>query len=218
MGLPAILPYNMPATEDLPVNKVDWKVDPNRAVLLIHDMQKYFLNAYDSEQSPVIELIQNIKLLKDECKDMGIPIVYSAQPGNQSPQDRALLTDFWGVGLDDNPDYTNIVDELSPDEKDVVLTKWRYSAFRRTELLEILQNQGRDQLIICGVYAHIGCLLTASDAFMQDIKPFFVADAVADFSVEFHLMAMNYVSTRCGVTTTATGIVEELKSKEGIVK
>lgn len=218
MGIPAITPYKMPRIEELPENKVDWKVDPKRAVLLIHDMQKYFLSAYDSDQSPVVELIQNIKLLKNECKEMGIPIVYSAQPGNQSPQDRALLTDFWGEGLEDNPNYTNIVDELSPDDQNVVLTKWRYSAFQRTELLDYLQNQGRDQLIICGVYAHIGCLLTACDAFMQDIQPFFVGDAVADFSEEFHLMSLNYVSSRCGITTTATRIVEELNSKEGVAK
>lgn len=218
MGIPSISTYKMPGTEELPENKVGWKVDPKRAVLLIHDMQKYFLSAYDSEQSPVVELIKNIKLLKDECKKMGIPIVYSAQPGNQSPEDRALLTDFWGVGMEDNPNYTNIVDELSPDDQSVVLTKWRYSAFRRTDLLDNLKNQGRDQLIICGVYAHIGCLLTASDAFMQDIQPFFVGDAVADFSSEFHLMSLNYVSSRCGVTITATRIVEELKGKESVVK
>ncbi len=216
MGIPSISPYKMPGIENLPENKVDWKIEPNRAVLLIHDMQKYFLNAYDENQSPIIELKQNIKLLKEECKKRGIPVVYSAQPGNQSPKDRALLTDFWGVGLEDKPEYTDIIEEISPDEGDMVLTKWRYSAFKRTELLEYLQSQGRDQLIICGVYAHIGCLLSACDAFMQDIQPFFVADAVADFSSEFHAMSLNYVSSRCGMTTTASKIVEELKRKEGV--
>ncbi|TYR81429.1 isochorismatase [Priestia megaterium] len=212
MAIPAILPYSMPTASDLPKNRVSWKVDPKRSVLLIHDMQQYFLNAYTLEESPITELLANIQLLKNKCAELGIPVVYTAQPGAQNPEDRALLTDFWGPGLEDDPAQTKVVDEVAPSEDDVVLTKWRYSAFKRTNLLEIMHEQGRDQLIICGVYAHIGCLLTASDAFMQDVEPFFVADAVADFSLEHHKMAMTYAADRCAVTTSTALLLDELKS------
>lgn len=214
MGIPKIQPYSMPTESDFPENKVSWQVDPNRAVLLIHDMQHYFVNFYNREQSPVKEMVDHIETLKRECKEKGIPVVYTAQPGDQDPADRALLTDFWGDGLTDDLDQTGIIDALAPDAEDLVLTKWRYSAFKKSDFLNILQEQGRDQLIICGIYAHIGCLVTATEAFMYDIQPFFVTDAVADFSLEEHKMAMNYTAKRCGAAISTAALMQELQVSE----
>ncbi|MUG43520.1 isochorismatase family protein [Paenibacillus woosongensis] len=212
MGIPAIFPYSMPAEAELPANKVAWRPDPQRAVLLIHDMQNYFLKPYNTAESPIAELFSNIPRIRSECAKLGIPVVYSAQLGGQRPDERGLLQDFWGPGIGTDPFEAQIAAEVAPGIQDILMTKWRYSAFQRTDLLEWMREQARDQLIVSGIYAHIGCLLTSCEAFMQDIQPFFVADAVADFSLEKHKLALTYAAERCAVTLTTQRLLAELNS------
>ncbi|ATZ95193.1 isochorismatase family protein [Dickeya fangzhongdai] len=210
MAIPKLNAYPLPGVEQLPVNKVNWSVDASRAALLIHDMQNYFLNFW-GENSPLTEqLVANVALIRQACRQQGIPVFYTAQPNQQSDADRALLNDMWGPGLNRHPDQQQIAAALTPDSDDTVLVKWRYSAFHRSDLEQRLKAAGRDQLIICGVYAHIGCLTTATDAFMRDIKPFMIADALADFSQEEHLMALRYTAGRCGRVLTSRQLLEAL--------
>ncbi|ACY14565.1 isochorismatase family protein [Haliangium ochraceum] len=199
MGIPRITPYPLPQPSALPENRVSWSLAPARAVLLIHDMQEYFLDYYDASASPAREMVAHIDQLRTRCAALGIPVVYSVQPAEQTPEERGLLTDMWGPGLVAKPHKQAVVSALAPRAGDVTLTKWRYSAFQRTDLRELLRRWGRDQLIICGVYAHIGCLMTAGEAFMSDVQPFLVSDATADFDREKHLMAIEWVAQRCGV-------------------
>lgn len=210
MALPKIQPYAMPVESELPVNKVMWTPDAKRSVLLIHDMQQYFMNAFTAGQSPVVELIDHISQLRSKCHELGIPVVYSAQPGGQTPEQRGLQLDFWGAGIDGGPVQKEIIDALAPAPQDTFMTKWRYSAFQKTDLFELMQRDGRDQLIVCGIYAHIGCLMTSCEAFMRDIQAFLVADAVADFSAEKHRMALTYAAERCAVTLTTGRLLESL--------
>lgn len=210
MSIPSLSPYAMPRARVR--NRVNWRPEAHRAALLIHDMQDYFLGKYDVTQAPIPDLIAAIAHLHDRCRDLGIPVYYTAQPPVQPDADRALLNDFWGPGLTapEHQDGARIVAPLAPRPEDTVLTKWRYSAFQRSDLRERLRAQGRDQLIITGVYAHIGCLATALEAFMQDIQPFLAIDACADFSPEDHQMAVTHVARRCGVSLTTDEILGAL--------
>lgn len=210
MAIPSISGY--PLSKAIPENRVNWSVDPQRAVLLIHDMQQYFLNFYDVESELIQTLTRNIQTIKQTCIDAGIPVVYTAQPGDQKQEDRALLTDFWGPGLKADDSITRIFPALAPTEQDIVYTKWRYSAFQRTPLKDMMDETGRDQLIIVGIYAHIGCLQTAAEAFMTDIQAFMVSDAVADFSESDHEMALNYVAGRCGYVLDKQQLLSQVES------
>src|SRR5690606_38893186 len=127
-----------------------------------------------------------------------------------SAEQRGLLNDMWGPGITAWPDSQRIAASVGPDDDDKVFTKWRYSAFAKTPLRDWLRESGRDQLLICGVYAHIGCQATACDAFMTDVQPFLIADAVADFSRRHHDQALSYVAGCCGVVSSCNQVLHQL--------
>jgi len=191
----------MPTRTTLPADVVQWSIDPSRAVLLLHDMQSYFLKPLASPLRE--ELVNNAVILRKRCAGLNLPIAYTAQPGGMTDEQRGLLKDFWGPGMSTEPDEREVVPELAPAESDWMLTKWRYSAFHNSDLLTRMRSAGRDQLVVAGVYAHVGVLTTALDAFSHDIQPFLVADALGDFTEGEHRNTLEYAA-RCCATVLLT--------------
>ncbi|WUH35764.1 isochorismatase family protein [Streptomyces sp. NBC_00444] len=204
-GIPAIEPYPFPTSADMPHNVAAWTVDPRRSALLIHDMQQFFLRPLP--ESMAAQLVRNTVSVRDRCRELGMPVAYTMQPGGMNSRERGLLADFWGAGMEAVPAHRDVPEPLAPGPRDGVFTKWRYSAFCRTDLLPWLRRHGADQLVICGVYAHVGVLVSAVDAFSNDIQPFLVADATAGFSAGDHRHAMEYAARHCAVVGTRAQVL-----------
>jgi bifunctional isochorismate lyase/aryl carrier protein len=207
VAIAPIASYDLPEADSWPPCRAPWTLSPARAVLLVHDMQQYFLAPYAAHEAPLRAVLRNVRALRKACDHAGIPVIFSRQPGEQSRDERGLLWDLWGPGIVAEPHAEALWRDLDTRPGDTVLLKRRYSAFHGTELFELMHRLGRDQLMITGVYAHIGCLATATDAFMHGIQPFFLADATADFSREDHLFALRQVARTCGVVTTTSALV-----------
>ncbi|MEU0370290.1 isochorismatase family protein [Streptomyces sp. NPDC006283] len=209
MGLPVIASYPLPDRTELPASCASWDIDPDRAALLVHDMQNHFVRAFPPDKSPVEGMVRNIAALRELAGSLGMPVIFSAEPAAQLPGQRGLVADVWGPGIGDEPDAAAIIAPLAPRPGEHLLANVRHNAFLRSHLGRLLRLERRDQLIICGVHAHLGVLLTAADAFMNDIQPFVVADAVADFSAEEHTMALRWAA-RSGVVCTTDTLLRDL--------
>lgn len=205
-GIPPIPSYPMPTRTTLPANVARWTIQPERAVLLIHDMQGFFLKPLASPLHD--ELLHNAGLLRKWCVDLDIPVAYTAQPGRMTDEQRGLLKDFWGPGMKTEPAERDVVPELAPADADWLLTKWRYSAFHNTDLLARMRSAGRDQLILSGVYAHVGVLTTALEAFSNDIQPFLVADALGDFTETDHHSTLAYAAQSCAMVVLTEDVLQ----------
>ncbi|MFD9443052.1 isochorismatase family protein [Streptomyces sp. NPDC060006] len=209
MAVPVVNSYSMPDRSAVPASGPPWTIDPARAALLVHDMQDHFVQAFPPDCSPVVELIDNIATLRELAGTLGMPIVFSTEPAER-PGGQGPLTDSWVPADGPEPGGNSaVVSSLTPRVGEHLLVNVRHNAFLRSHLGRLLRSEGRDQLILCGVRAHLGILLTAADAFMHDIQPFVVADAVADLSAEDHSMALRWIA-RTGVVCTTNELIRHL--------
>jgi len=210
MALPKIQPYPLPTQTELPTPRGAWQPRSERLALLVHDMQRYFLAAFAPDAAPLAPAVANIARLLTHCRARGIPVFYTAQRGNQDRRDRGLQADLWGPGMSATDEHEAILEALAPAPGDHVLVKHRYSAFQRSNLETMMRARGRDQLLVTGVYAHIGCTATVAEGFQRDIESFIAADAVADFSRADHDLALHWIARTCGVPMTTDHLLETL--------
>ncbi|MFE7094905.1 isochorismatase family protein [Streptomyces erythrochromogenes] len=188
MDLSKVTPYPMPDEAALPPSSQAWTVEPGRAALLILGMQPQFLRSFPATAAPGGELLANAAALRREARARRIPVVFGHAPG---------------AGPD--PD-----DPLVPERGDHVITYVRENAFLRSHLRRVLALTGRDQLLLCGLFAAGGVLLTAADARMHGIQPFVAADAVADVGPEDHALAIRWTAARWGVVRTTRTLIQEM--------
>ena len=210
MGLPTIERYALPTADELPTPRASWAPDASRLALLVHDMQRYFLRPFAADDAPLAPAVANLVRIIAACRAQQIPIFYTAQKGNQERGDRGLQAVLWGPGMSATPEHEAVIDALAPQTDDHVLVKHRYSAFQRSNLETLMRARGRDQLVVTGVYAQIGCTATVAEAFQLDIEPFIVADACADFSRADHLDALRWIARTCGVPLTTDQLLEAI--------
>jgi len=210
MALPKIQPYPLPTHAELPTPRGAWQPRSERLALLVHDMQRYFLAAFAPDTAPLAPAVANIARLLTHCRARGIPVFYTAQRGNQDRRDRGLQADLWGPGMSATDEHEAILEALAPAPGDHVLVKHRYSAFQRSNLETMMRARSRDQLLVTGVYAHIGCTATVAEGFQRDIESFIAADAVADFSRADHDLALHWIARTCGIPMTTDHLLETL--------
>src|SRR5690625_1068213 len=118
------------------------------------------------------DVLSNTKDVIQACRDADIPIIYTRQ-----------INRLDGVGLskgepitpDGTPFYYStsnenheILDEIAPNAEDIVVDKYRWSAFHETSLDLILRSLGAKNLIISAEVMDVYVMTTAIDAYSKE--------------------------------------------------
>ena len=200
-----ITPYALPSSECLAYNKITWPLSSDRTVLLVQDMQTYCVDLF-VHKAAVISLV--VRLLQI-FRDARLRVVYCRGERAQTRFERGLDLAVGGDGL--NAAHVTehdcaIADAAAPDAESYLIEKSRHSASFKTPLEELLRKMNRDQVVVCGVFAHHGVMVSTIDGYMRNFQMTLVADALGDYSEEEHRFALKYVAQMCGSVSTVDGI------------
>jgi ureidoacrylate peracid hydrolase len=165
------------------VYKVE-RIDPSSTALIVVDMQNDFVApGAPLETSAGRDMLPNLQRALACCREVGIPIIYTAHVFRAGGCDMGLLAHVPSIArgealLDGSPGAA-IFPAIAPRDDEIVITKHRFSAFFGTDLEMILGGLGVNTVVITGVTTENCCHATARDAYFRDFQVVFLADATA---------------------------------------
>lgn len=197
-----------------PSFEVDWR----RAALLVIDYQNYGCNPDVGlmpmlvEQFPDVAgyylprvtnvTVPNTRRLLEAFRQAGREVVYTRH-GALLPDGRDMILrrrtrDRDAVEMTDRPALWpkgsfehEVVAELAPLERELVIDKNASSAFNGTGIDQLLRNMGLETLVITGMATDMCVETTARDAADRGYHVIVVEDAVATFFSEHHRAALS---------------------------
>ncbi len=179
-------------------------VDPERAAILVIDLQNYFKQI----AQPILPII--LKVIQS-CRKVHIPIIFTQHGHTRPDSDGGTLGQWWGELIMAGTEDWKFLPEIVTSEEDIILPKKRYSAFFETDLDETLRSRGIQDLIISGVMTNLCCETTARDAFMRNYRVFFLIDGTATRKSDLHLATLKNLGFGFAYLLTCDELIKMLE-------
>ncbi len=201
------------AAEPEPVD-LDW----SSTALVIIDMQRDFMEpggfgeSLGNDVSQLARAVKPIGAVLDAARAMGMLVVHTreghlpdlsdAPPakvergtphlriGDPGPMGRILIRGEAGH---------DIIPALYPLDNEVVIDKPGKGAFYATELTEVLEKYGIENLLVCGVTTEVCVNTTVREANDRGYRCVVVSDGCASYFPEFHEMGLKMIKAQGGI-------------------
>ncbi|RXI96396.1 cysteine hydrolase [Anaerobacillus alkaliphilus] len=165
-------------------------MDYSKTALVLIDIQK----ESDFGIKGVEAAISNSEKLVVACREKGIPIIYTRQINRADKiglsYGEPLSNKGTPIYYSTNSDKYEVVDVIAPKDDDIIIDKYRWSAFYETSLDLILRSLGVKHVIIGG-FVTDGCLMTSVfDGYFRDYQINLVKDICATSNEGAHMSSI----------------------------
>lgn len=194
----------------------------NDSALIIIDMQNAFLDKNGSlskmglDTSRATRVIEPIVNLKHEFEKNNLPIIYLQHTHRNDGLDSGLIDKVFPpiMQLGHCKEGTwdcEMIDELKPQPRDIMVKKYRFSGFYNTQLDNVLRQIGADTLVVCGIATNICVESTVRDAFYRDYNVFVPEETTAGFFVEAEKAALENFKFAFARVVSLEKIISDVK-------
>jgi nicotinamidase/pyrazinamidase len=161
-----------------------------KPAIIVVDMLKD--NLKESPRNPYLQegkaIIPNLQRLLGKGRRRGFPIVFACDSfleGDFIFKGRMKVHSLRGT------QGAEVVDDLKPEPKDIILPKRRFSAFFKTDLDQTLRTLGVDTIVVTGITTEVCVLMTVMDGLSHDFSVILLEDCSASRKKEFHQGCLN---------------------------
>ena len=188
-----------------------------KTAFLVIDMQ----NFYVAEVDTAISIVPNINRIAAVCRDKGVPVFWvimrcadeEGGPSQWQLYHRYFFTEDKGQNhlakLSPGNDGYELYPDLDVADQDRIVAKRRFSPFvaGASDLHDILQEKGVENLIVAGTATNMCSESTARDAMMLDYKVVMVEDANAARYDDDHLAGLTSFYQSFGDVKTTEQVI-----------
>ena len=219
----------------VPAQPYEFSLDPDRAALLIIDMQRDFVEPggfgemLGNDVSQLTRSIEPLKALLGAARQAGLFVMHTREGhkpdlsdlheakkvrgrgaktiGDEGPMGRILI-----IG---EPGH-DIIPELRPLPGEPVIDKPGKGAFFATDLDLLLRNRGIDTLLVCGVTTEVCVHTTVREANDRGYRSIVLADCCASYFQEFHDVGLRMIAAQGGIfgwVAQSTSVLRALRAR-----
>lgn len=158
------------------------------------------------------KVIENGSKHADAFSKIGMHVYLVPVPSSEKDSLRPASDETMQCRAQHQMDWADIIPDISPKEKNMVITKKQCGAFYGTELELQLRRGGMDTIVICGIATNYGVESTVRFAYEYGSEQILPEDTMSSLSYEMHCTSLNYTMKRLGRVRCTEEILSALST------